>query len=82
MKRIFVDSARVKENSKNDLKPVIVISESEENDQVTYADIVIIKTKQGDIIGRLIYKPDHLSGFGEKVWLELDEKEVDLEIKS
>ena len=81
MKRIFVDGARVKNNYdlKSDLKPVIVMNEKSDG-QLTYLDMIVIKTKQGEIVGRVIYNPDHTSDFGEKVWLELDESMLELEL--
>ena len=77
-KIIHVNQHKIKSNTKNGTdEPVLTVKTYKEN---IYAHEAIIKTKDGEVIGRVIYQPHKPLSCGARVWIELDTETTDVEI--
>ena len=63
-----VNQHNIKFNAKNaDKKRVLTIKNYKAN---TYADEVDILDKFGNVVAKVVYRPDHPLSCGAKVWIE------------
>ena len=75
-KIIHVNQHKIRLNTKNSLnEPVLTIKTYKNN---TYAHEAILKTKDGSILGRVIYNQDKPLSCGARVWIEVDTNIVDV----
>lgn len=76
-KIIHVNQHKIKANTKNKTDvPVLTIKTYKDN---TYAHEAILKSKSGDVLGRVIYSPHKPLSCGARVWVEIDTDIVDVE---
>jgi len=57
--------------------PVLTVKTYKENN---YAHEAILRTKEGDEIARVIYRPHKPLSCGARVWIEMDTSSVDVEL--
>ena len=76
-KIIHVNQHKIKSNTKNKTdEPVLTVKTYKDN---TYAHEAILKTKDGSVIGRVIYSPHKPLSCGARVWIEVDTEVVEVE---
>jgi hypothetical protein len=77
-KIIHVNQHKIRKNTKEGTdEPVLTVKTYKEND---YAHEVILKTKDGIEIGKIIYSPHKPLSCGARVWIEFDTDNIDVEI--
>ena len=76
-KIIHVNQHKIRSNTKNKTDiPVLTIKTYKDN---TYAHEAILRSKSGDVLGRVIYSPHKPLSCGARVWVEIDTDIVDIE---
>ena len=77
-KIIHVNQHKIRSNTKNKTdEPVLTVKTYKENQ---YAHEAIMKSKDGLVLGKVIYSPHKPLSCGARVWIELDTDTVDVEI--
>ena len=78
-KVIHVNAHHIRKNNtlKTETYPVISVKTYKEN---KYAKEVHIKSKDGEIVAKVVYNPKKPLSCGAKVWIETDTDVVDVEI--
>ena len=76
-KIIHVNQHKIRKNTKHGTdEPVLTIKTYKENN---YAHEAIMRTKDGTVVGKVIYSPHKPLSCGARVWIELDTETVDVE---
>ena len=76
-KIIHVNQHKIRANTKNKTdEPVLTIKTYKENQ---YAHEAVMKSKDGLVLGKVIYRPHKPLSCGARVWIELDTDVVDVE---
>ena len=76
-KIIHVNQHKIRSNTKNKTdEPVLTIKTYKDN---TYAHEAILKTKDGVVIGKVVYSTHKPLSCGARVWIEVDTEVVDVE---
>ena len=76
-KIIHVNQHKIRSNTKNKTDdPVLTIKTYKDN---TYAHEAILRSKDGTVLGKVIYSPHKPLSCGARVWVELDTNIVDVE---
>ena len=76
-KIIHVNQHKIRKNTKHGTdEPVLTIKTYKEN---KYAHEAVMKTKDGTVVGKVIYRPHSPLSCGARVWIELDTDTVDVE---
>jgi hypothetical protein len=76
---IHINQHNIRHNIKAEMeerKPVITVKNYKENN---YTNEVFIK-KDGIVVAKLVYSPDKPLSCGARVWLEVDDKNVEIEL--
>jgi len=74
---IHVNQHVIRANKKNDANdPVLTVKTYKSNE---YAHEVILKDKQGNVIGKVCYRKDNPLSCGARVWLEFNDRNIDIE---
>ena len=77
-KIIHVNQHKIKANTKNGTdEPVLTVKTYKSNE---YAHEAIIKSKDGNVIARVVYQPHEPLSCGARVWIELDTDTTDVNI--
>ena len=77
-KIIHVNQHKIRKNTKEKTDdPVLTIKTYKTNE---YAHEAIMKSKDGLVLGKVIYSPHKPLSCGARVWIELDTDTVDVEI--
>jgi len=75
-KIIHVNQHKIRKNTKEGTdEPVLTIKTYKSNE---YAHEAIMKTKDGVIIGKVVYRPHKPLSCGARVWIELDTDVIDV----
>ena len=79
MKKIMhVNQHVIKRNTKNGTdEPCLTVKTYKEN---KYAHEAVLKTKDGVIIGKIVYNPHKPLSCGARVWIEFDTDEIDVDL--
>ena len=78
-KIIHVNQHKIRANhKKEDKDPVLTVKTHKSNE---YAFEAILKTKDGEEVARVIYRPEKPLSCGATVWIETDTKITDIELK-
>ena len=76
-KIIHVNQHKIRSNTKNQTdEPVLTVKTYKDN---TYAHEAILKTKDGVVIGKVVYSAHKPLSCGARVWIEVDTEVVDVE---
>jgi len=76
-KIIHVNQHKIRSNTKNKTDdPVLTIKTYKDN---TYAHEAILRSKDGMVLGKVIYSPHKPLSCGARVWVEIDTNIVDVE---
>jgi len=73
---VHINQHNIKANNKGADLPVITVKTYKSN---TYAKGLILRDKEGQEIGRLIYSPDKPLSCGAKVWLQFNDEVISVE---
>ncbi len=77
-KIIHVNQHVIKRNTKNGTdEPCLTVKTYKEN---KYAHEAVLKTKDGVIIGKIVYNPHKPLSCGARVWIEFDTDEIDVDL--
>jgi len=77
-KIIHVNQHKIRANTKNGTdEPVLTVKTYKENN---YAHEALLKTKDGVVLGRVIYSPHKPLSCGARVWIEMDTETTDVEL--
>jgi hypothetical protein len=77
-KIIHVNQHKIRANTKNGTdEPVLTVKTYKENN---YAHEALLKTKDGVVLGRVIYSPHKPLSCGARVWIEMDTDTSDVEL--
>jgi len=77
-KIIHVNQNKIRTNTKHGTdEPVLTIKTYKDNQ---YAHEAIMKTKDGIIIGKIIYRPHKPLSCGARVWIEVDTNNIDVDL--
>ncbi len=75
---IHVNQNKIRANTKNGTDdPVLTVKTYKQNE---YAHEAVLKTKDGVIIGKVIYNPHKPLSCGARVWIEFDTNEIDVDL--
>ena len=76
-KIIHVNQHKIRKNTKEGTdEPVLTIKTYKDN---KYAHEAVMKSKDGLVLGKVIYRPHKPLSCGARVWIELDTNIVDVE---
>lgn len=77
-KIIHVNQHKIRYNTKNGTDdPVLTVKTYKENN---YAHEAVLKTKDGEEIARVIYRPHKPLSCGARVWVEIDTEVIDIKL--
>ena len=77
-KIIHVNQHKIKHNTKHGTdEPVLTIKTYKDND---YAHEAVLRTKDGEQVAKIIYRPHKPLSCGARVWIELDTNNIEVEL--
>ena len=70
LKRIHINQHNIRHNLKTgDKKPVVTVKGYKQNRK---CDEAVIKDAEGNVVFRVVYRPDKPLGCGARVWIETE----------